>query len=332
MAIQECNYENEAELQSWMESNLHSFIPHSAFLGGFQITTTSGKGGVPDGFAFDFLGRSWYVLEAELLQHQVWPHIAEQITRFVVALKNPHTTRKIRDRLFEHVVSSGITDKVTRELGTSADRLHQQIELFVEGVVPIIVIIIDKSNRDLEDMARALDAPTKIFRVQKFIVNGHSEYYLPDQASPVISTAPTGDLAIVESDYDVVKLLGGGELAASVGRLKCYRLADGSVVYIRRSRAYPPDNHCWYGLTPSILESCSEHGVSHIVFILGEEGFVKVPTRIVQEFLEHTKVTRNEDGTTRHYHVQISAPPAPVLYWSQAEPQFALADYFVPFD
>src|SRR5262249_8486825 len=107
MAINECDFDNEAELQNWMEQNLGSFLQHSVFLKGFQITTTSGKGGIPDGFAFDFLGRSWYVLEAELLQHQVWPHIAEQITRFVVALKNPDTTRKIRDRLFEHVLSSG---------------------------------------------------------------------------------------------------------------------------------------------------------------------------------------------------------------------------------
>ena len=98
LMINESSYNSEKELQDWVFFNINTFMPAGNLLNGFQITTASGKNGVPDGFAFDFENKEWYLIECELLSHGVWPHIAEQITRFVVAAKNPDTLRKIRDR------------------------------------------------------------------------------------------------------------------------------------------------------------------------------------------------------------------------------------------
>jgi len=142
MAITESNYNSEKELQDWVFANINNFLTGSYLVNGFQITTVSGKNGVPDGFAFDFVNREWYLIECELLSHGVWPHIAEQITRFVVATKNPETLRKIRDRLFEHLVDEKITDNVCAALNTATERLHQQIEIFVEGIQPALVVFI----------------------------------------------------------------------------------------------------------------------------------------------------------------------------------------------
>jgi len=100
MAIIQADFDNEAELQTWVEGNLSQFLPGVFAISGCRVTTVSGKHGVPDGFAFCFTQRQWYVIENDLLAHGVWPHIAEQITRFVVALQNPATRRKIRDHLF----------------------------------------------------------------------------------------------------------------------------------------------------------------------------------------------------------------------------------------
>lgn len=250
----------------------------------------------------------------------------------MVALKNPETIRQIRDRLFNDIVQGNCTQRVASELGTSGERLHQQVELFIEGIDPTIVIFIDRSNKDLEDMARALNLPTKIFRVQKFIVNGRAEYYSPDQRAPVITTQPDGDQNVRESDFDVVELLGGGELEASVRRFKVYRLKGGASIHIKKSRSYPPDEHYWYGVNVSALENLDQYNVSHVVFVLGDEGVVKVPTATLRGFIQHTGVSRNEDGSVRHYHVQISSPPDPEMYWSQDVPRFPLKDHYVPFD
>ena len=89
MPLSEANFDNEMELQTWMKANITHFFPGSFWINGFHISTISGKQGIPDGFAFNLEDRSWSVVECELLAHGVWPHIAEQLTRFVVAIRNP---------------------------------------------------------------------------------------------------------------------------------------------------------------------------------------------------------------------------------------------------
>lgn len=127
MAITEAEFDNEAELQGWVKDEFTTFLPASDMLDGFSVKTLSGKGGVPDGFAFDFSGRAWYVIENELLNHGVWPHIAEQMVRFVVAMQNPETRRRIRDRLFEHVLDAGRGAEVSAILSRVQSRRTAKI-------------------------------------------------------------------------------------------------------------------------------------------------------------------------------------------------------------
>jgi len=330
MAIAEAKFDSEDELQRWAFDNIASFLPGACLIDGFQITTTSGKNGVPDGFAFSFHDRDWYVVECELLQHGVWPHIAEQITRFVVAVQNPDTLRKIRDRLFEHILAQEMAEDVSRTLETSTERLHQQLELFIEGVQPRIAIFIDETNRDLQDMAHALDIPTSIFRIQKFIVDGKPEYYSPDKQAPVIESEPTERGPA--SDYDIIELMGGGKLAETAGRFKCYAMSDGSVVHIKRSKLHSREQYYWYGITTAALGHIEEFKVTHIVFAMGEFGFAKVPMETIREYLSHTGTSKNPDGSVRHYHCLISHDPEPELYWSKEQPKYSLTEYFQPFD
>ncbi len=328
--INEADYKSEKELQDWVFSNISIFIPGSNLLSGFQITTVSGKNGVPDGFAFDFDNREWYLIECELLSHGVWPHIAEQITRFVVATKNPDTLRKIRDRLFEHLVEEKITDKICTALKTTLERLHQQIELFIEGVQPTLVVFIDETNRDLEDMMQALDIPTKVFRIKKFLVNNTPEYYSPDSNEPALETEPVEKGQTEE--YDIIEILGGGKLESTVGRFKCYKLDEGSVIYVKKSKYYDKNDYYWYAITPQSLKYIEEYNVSYVVFVMGEFGFAKVPVAIVAEFLKNTGDTKKADGSVKHYHLLISHDPEPELYWSNDRPKFSLGEYFQPFE
>jgi hypothetical protein len=208
MAIVEADFDSEKELERWVKNEFSTFLPASVLLDGFLASTPAGKKGVPDGFAFDFDGRQWSVIECELLKHGVWPHIAEQLTRFVVAMKNSATLRIVRDRLFEHIMDSGTAAEVAKQLDCVPERLLQEIELFVEGIRPQFVVFIDTINKDLQDMAAALDAPTLVFRVQKFLVDGRPEYHSPDRNLPTIATEPEEAPGGGATEYDVVEILG----------------------------------------------------------------------------------------------------------------------------
>jgi hypothetical protein len=330
MAITEADYMNEAELDKWTADNIQLFVPGSIYLPPFQISTMTGKSGIPDGFAFSLQEQEWFVIEAELLSHGVWPHIAEQIVRFIVALQNPDTRRKIRNKLFEHIIANSKTNEACRALNTSPERLLQQIELFVEGVDPQVIIFIDETNRDLEDMAQALSSDISIFRIKKFMVNGHAEYYSPDQAAPIISTQTEVYHGDEVNEFEVVNLLGGGKIETK-GRIKLYELHDGSRVHIKRSKFYPRQDYYWYGIPPSVVDFCKQNRATHVVFVMGEEGLVKVPTDVVWSFLETTRTSKDKSGGVRHYHCLISPGPEPRLYYSDEVPSFDCTEYYQAF-
>jgi hypothetical protein len=236
MSISDHPFDNEAELQTWAFTNSQTFFGQSILLPGFRITTPAGKHGVPDGFAFNFEQRQWWVVECELLGHGVWPHIAEQVTRFVVAARNSATLRQIRDNLFERILSEQKEDIVSRAIGTTSTRLLQQVELFIEGVSPSLTIFIDNTNQDLLDFCEALDIPNQIYRVNKFIVNGQAEYYSPDRNQPAAAFDGDGGSQGGSSAFDVIAQLGGGEVVSSKNR--CYRLQDGRIVKIQYSKLH----------------------------------------------------------------------------------------------
>jgi len=330
MAIIESNYDSEKELQDWVFSNINEFLACSNLLAGFRITTASGKNGVPDGFAFDFENREWYVIECELLSHGVWPHIAEQITRFVVALQNPETLRKIRDRIFEKIMGDKKANEIADSLNIAPERLHQQVETFIEGVRPNLVIFIDETNQDLKDMVQALNIQSNVFRIKKFMVNGKAEYHCPDVNKPALVSEPIETEKSTE--YDIIELLGGGKIESTAGRFKCYKLQDGSVVYIKNSKYYEKNDYYWYATTPQSLEYIKNYGVTHMVFVMANFGFAKVPISTVQEFLKDTGVSKNPDGSVKHYHLLVNNKPEPELFYSNDRPKYSLAEYFQTFE
>jgi hypothetical protein len=201
----------------------------------------------------------------------------------------------------------------------------------VEGTEPQIVIFIDETNQDLTDLVNALSLDTLVYRIKKYIVNDTVEYSSPDNHLPRIVAEATPSSSSAAGEYDVVELLGGGDLTGTAGRFKSYRMRDGSVLHIKRSKYYPRHEYYWYGITPSELESSHELGVSHFVFILAEDGFARVPLETVERFVRTTRTTKNKDGSVRHYHCLISPPPEAILYFSQELPSYDLSEFYQSF-
>lgn len=311
MPIADAVFNQEQELQKWVYDNISNFFGDCILLPGFRITTPAGKHGIPDGYAFNFTRRSWWIIECELLKHGVWPHIAEQLTRFVVAGRNSQTLRQVRDKVFEAVMSQGIENQVAASLSTDPTRLFQKIELFVESVSPSLAVFIDDTNQDLTDFCDALDVPTEIYRVKKFIVNGTLEYYSPDKSAPVVITTPDEIGGTGSTVFDAIEQLGGGELINS--KLKCYRLSDGRVVKVQYSKLHERHQAFWYGINPSSYQAAKDIGCTHFIFVMGEDGFIDVPLATIDTYLAGAYVTKNMDATIRHYHIHISPPPDVVL-------------------
>jgi hypothetical protein len=332
MPLVEAEFTDEKELQRWVTANISLFLPGSFWIDGFPISTTSGKQGIPDGFAFNLKNRSWSVVECELLKHGVWPHIAEQIARFIVAVGNSATRRKIRDRLFEKLLSSSDVDAAVQSLSTSRERLLQQVEVFIEGVEPQLAIFIDETNQDLSDAVEALDTTAEIYRVRKFLVNGAPDYYSPDRNTPVLVSEQEPKSAEGQTELDAIELLGGGIIFQSSGRYKCYKLNDGSIIYFKFSKFHESNNCYWYGIGVRALQLIDESSVTHIAFVMGDSGVAKVPIAEVKSFLQHTSTTLESDGSVRHYHCLISPPPNPKLYIRDDVHAVAIQAYFVAFD
>jgi hypothetical protein len=202
--------------------------------------------------------------------------------------------------------------------------------VFIEGIDPDVLIFIDDTDEDLYEMAQALSVLVKIFRVKKFLVNGQAEYYSPDRYTPVLTTEATPEKGIPITEFHVTEALGGGEVKAGAGRFKSYAMADGTVIHIKRLKFYERHDYYWYGITPSALQQCHKRGVTHVVFVMGGEGFVRVPLDLVAEFVKSTRYSSSEDGSVSHYHCLISPGPEPQLYYSGEVPSFDLSGYYQP--
>jgi hypothetical protein len=326
VAITDAEFDSESELQTWAFANSGTFFGNSILLPGFRITTAAGKHGVPDGFAFNFDQRAWWVIECDLLKHGVWTHIAEQVTRFVVAARNPATLRQVRDKLFETVLDSNKQDAIAKALRTNTTRLLQQLELFLESVPPSLAVLIDETDQDLLDFCDALDITTEIYRIKKFVVNGQAEYYSPDKDQPAVTFESTGEGKEGSTVFEVIEQLGGAEVVSS--RNKCFKLKDGRIAKIQYSKFHEKQQVYWYGINPSSYSQAKALGCTDFIFVMGDEGFVTLPLPTVDEYTKTAYVTKEADNSVRHYHVYISPPPDVTLKGHANAPDVNVASAF----
>jgi hypothetical protein len=96
----ETKFINEQEVEDLVISNFeHFFGPSSILISKKKIKTTNdGFGNIPDGFAVDLSAQVWYIVEAELSHHNVWTHIAPQLTKRLPAdLRSDYLRKKETD-------------------------------------------------------------------------------------------------------------------------------------------------------------------------------------------------------------------------------------------
>ncbi len=199
-------FDNEAELERVIIDNYeHIFGPSSIYLPKKKIKTGDGVGTIPDGFAIDLSSHKWYLVEAELLHHTVWNHIAPQVSKQVIASLQPYSRKIIQDLAVEAYSSDETTKEKFQELGIEELNVRKVIQDILEKE-PVIGVPIDSISSDLKEWARTLKYNVKLWVISKFIEFKNPSniiYEFPEEFKPEIDTEK--EEGIDESSQDVTR-------------------------------------------------------------------------------------------------------------------------------
>ena len=184
-------FDSEAELERVVVRNAEFlFGPSSLYLPKTLIQTHDGFGTVPDGFAIDISSRKWFIVEAELLKHSVWSHIAPQIAKQIIAASTPATKRLLVNMAVDHVKHTDEALEKFRELNIQDIDIRRVLGEIVEQR-PVIGMPIDAVSNDLREWAATLGVNVKLWTVRKLVEFGkpeHVMYEFPEEFRPELDT------------------------------------------------------------------------------------------------------------------------------------------------
>jgi Restriction Enzyme Adenine Methylase Associated len=184
-------FDNESELEKVIIQNYeYLFGPNSFYLPKAKIKTADGGGTIPDGFAIDIAQKKWYLVEAELVHHSVWNHIAPQITKQILASQQAITKRTLIDLSVEQYRSDVSTKEKFDELEIAEINVRQVLGDILDGD-PIIGVPIDGVTNDLRDWARTLKYKVKLWLVNKFVEFNNPlnvVFEFPEEFKPELDT------------------------------------------------------------------------------------------------------------------------------------------------
>lgn len=184
-------FSSELELEQVVIDNFeYLFGPSSIYLPKAIIRTADGAGTIPDGFAVDLSSRTWYVVEAELLHHSVWSHIAPQISKQIIASLQSLTKQKVEDLAIEQYQANRTTREKFEEQHIKKIDIRKELREILNKE-PIVGIPIDALSADLVEWARTLKYKVKLWTISKYInMENPTEivYEFPEEFKPVLDT------------------------------------------------------------------------------------------------------------------------------------------------
>jgi len=226
-------FENEAELEQVIIDNYeHIFGPSSIYLPKKKIKTGDGIGTIPDGFAIDLSEKKWYLVEAELLHHSVWNHIAPQVSKQVIASLQPISRKTIQELAIDSYSNDDITKEKFQELGIKEIHIRKYLQDILENK-PVIGIPIDNLSNDLREWARTLKYNVELWVIEKFIELRNSSnviYQFPEEFKPEIDTEEEhsdSDQGIKRYDVSITDLIESGLIKSNEHLVMDYKPRGG---------------------------------------------------------------------------------------------------------
>lgn len=229
----EAKFADEQEVEDLIIANSeHFFGPSSIFVSKKKVKTKDGFGTIPDGFAVDLSTRIWYIVEAELSHHNVWTHIAPQVTKQLLAAGRPETRQLLTEILVEMVTEDSSTkEKFDDESIKEIDIRKALGEIFEKP--PIIGMPIDAVTNDLRDWAATLKNDVKLWIVRKYVQFGNPgivAYDIPEEYRPVFDTTDRESQpksGIKTYDISITDLMEEGFLSAGTELTISYKPRGG---------------------------------------------------------------------------------------------------------
>jgi len=165
-------FKTEEEVEKVVVDNFKLlFGDFSILLPKSKILTSGGKGTIPDGIIVDFKQNRWFILEVERGDHETWGHIAPQINKQLVAVKNPGTKAKIVDLCLSEIAKQAeFANLLESELNLKQINIHGFVQRILEKD-PIVSLPIDYSPSDLEAWAESLKVDVQIQHIEKYMDN-----------------------------------------------------------------------------------------------------------------------------------------------------------------
>jgi hypothetical protein len=133
-----------------------------------KLTTTSGKGSVPDAIVIDLTEPyQWYIVENELSSHSIYDHIVPQLTKFIKGLKNPNSINRITEMLYDEIRNdNSIRSFVLAKI--NSDDIHHFLSRLLSKPSKI-VIVIDEKTPEVEEAFEDFKVAPEIIEFKTFV-------------------------------------------------------------------------------------------------------------------------------------------------------------------
>jgi hypothetical protein len=161
-------FATEEEIESIVLANSEYLFGSSSFLiPKSLIRTFDGNGTIPDAFAIDLAEKKWYIVEVELSRHHFWNHIVPQVTKQILAAKQPETRKIITDKAFELYKAQDEIKELFDELDIDTTEIYKYLQEIISSE-PIIALPIDNVSNDMETWAKEQRSIVKIWVIKKY--------------------------------------------------------------------------------------------------------------------------------------------------------------------
>lgn len=164
----EDSFKDEAEIEAIvLENSEFLFGPSSFIINKSLIKTFDGIGTIPDAFALSIEDRKWYIVEVELAHHSFWNHIVPQVTKQILAAKQPKSRMMLIEKAFELYKSVASVRDIFDQLEIKEADVFKIIQEIVNRD-PYIALPIDNVTNDMFTWASEQKSIVKIWTIKKY--------------------------------------------------------------------------------------------------------------------------------------------------------------------
>jgi 5-methylcytosine-specific restriction enzyme A len=117
-----------------------------------------------------------------------------------------------------------------------------------------------------------------------------------------------------------LELIGNCNLIYNKKSVKIYLTEYNEKFLIKFSKLHKNGISYWFGITPSSLKISKDQNIKFLCLIIGYEGIIKLPIKILNEYIKTADSTLNKKkNQIIHYHIRIKFDKEIILYNSKKE-------------